>query len=125
MNSDAICEVVDDFNPEGLFDRMYENLMSGDPKFEKFQNHKLIRMIQEFKAKNANDPVTLSDFREFVRKLQQIHRPCGKECIHLMRFFMRLGFVSLKYFQHKKAFRLPKHDVKPFKSSSEELPKIK
>jgi hypothetical protein len=33
LNSDAMCEIVEDFNPEALYDRMFENLTSGNPKF--------------------------------------------------------------------------------------------
>jgi hypothetical protein len=59
----------------------------------------------------------LEDFKEFVKKMNSIHRSCGKDCVHLMRFYLRLGYISQKYYNRKKTIRLAKTTVKPFKES--------
>ena len=49
-----------------------------------------------------------------------MHKRCGKDCIHvtryllkLNRFYMRLGFVPVKYLNKRKAMKLSKPVVLP------------
>lgn len=43
------------------------------------------------------DPIVYDEFLEFYIKLSSIHKKCGEMCIHLKRFFMRLGFINQFY----------------------------
>jgi hypothetical protein len=93
---------VEDCPPEQLTQRLFASLMSGG-------NPELVNAI-----KKKGDVLTLEEFAEFIRKLKQHHVPCGKDCTHLARFYLRLGFILMRYYSKKKTLQLPKPALKPF-----------
>lgn len=45
----------------------------------------------------SKEIVEFPEFKEFYHKMTNVHKRCGDICIHLKRFYMRLGFTSLKF----------------------------
>ncbi|CAD8210276.1 unnamed protein product [Paramecium octaurelia] len=57
--------------------------------------------------------LSLNEFKRFVNRMQAFHKRCGRDCNHLMRFYLRLGFVSMKYLNKRRMLKLSKPTVLP------------
>jgi len=85
------------------------------------QNKKILKKLpkkinkEEFEEEKLK---SFSDFREFFLKFVEIHRKCGKDCSHLKLFYEKIGWTEDKI----TAFR---HEIKPFKTVINSLPRIK
>ncbi|CAD8122098.1 unnamed protein product [Paramecium sonneborni] len=62
---------------------------------------------------NKNGQLNFNEFKRFINRMQAYHKRCGKECNHLMRFYLRLGFVSMKYLNKRRLLKLGKPTVLP------------
>ncbi|CAD8195421.1 unnamed protein product [Paramecium pentaurelia] len=85
--------------------QMYQNL--------KENGTQITQTINKFYQKQENQNIDFQDFQNFVSKFQNLHKRCGKDCIHVTRFYMRLGFIPIKYLNKRKAMRLAKPVVLP------------
>ena len=56
---------------------------------------------KDFDAENLP---SLEEFKQFISKLEQLHDKCGKNCIHLRRFFERIGWNWRKFYAVRKQF---------------------
>lgn len=73
-----------------------------------------VRMkIRKFYGKEGDGYVTYEEFKNYYLKLMTIHNRCGDGCIHLARFFAKIGFTANK-FSRRKEMKIPKHKPKPF-----------
>ena len=80
-----------------------ENLLKHeDPElsklFQKIINKEKAKITEN--ANNRNENVELSmgidDFREVINEIKNEHKRCGNKCIHLRRFYEKLGFSEKK-----------------------------
>ncbi|CAK64970.1 unnamed protein product (macronuclear) [Paramecium tetraurelia] len=71
---------------------------------------------------SKNGQLSLNEFKRFVNRMQAFHKKCGRDCNHLMRyrmflfnfrFYLRLGFVSMKYLNKRRMLKLSKPTVLP------------
>lgn len=88
---------------------LYKKLLEGGTDTQQIKE-----AILRLKMKDGKDKITLEDFEKFVRGFKQHHLPCGKDCMHLARFYLRLGFILMKYYSKKKALKMFKAEVVPF-----------
>ncbi|CAD8106265.1 unnamed protein product [Paramecium sonneborni] len=88
-----------------IIKQMYQNL--------KDNGTQISQTINKFYQKQENQNIDFQDFKNFVSKFQNLHKRCGKDCIHVTRFYMRLGFIPIKYLNKRKAMRLAKPVVLP------------
>lgn len=62
----------------------------------KFDQKKLIFEEEEFKQKNEENDnmkeLTYEKFHKFFKRMLKVHKKCGVNCIHLRRFFQKIGF---------------------------------
>ncbi|CAD8201377.1 unnamed protein product [Paramecium octaurelia] len=79
--------------------------------FDNLQN--VPEFIELIKKLNKSNSVTFTEFKRFVNRIQAFHKKCGRECNHLQRFYLRLGFVSTKYLNKRKQLILQKPKVLP------------
>lgn len=91
---------------------MFDNL---NKQNQTHKSQQLIDLIKEHVKKGMDENLTFEDFQTFLKGMQKTHKKCGKDCVHLMRFYMRLGFVPKKYFLKKKSLKLAKPNLHPFK----------
>lgn len=47
-----------------------------------------------------------------MKKFKKIHMKCGDNCIHLKRFYARLGYIQNKY--KRKFYKMKESMVSPF-----------
>ncbi|CAD8189900.1 unnamed protein product [Paramecium octaurelia] len=90
---------------DSIVKQMYQNL--------KENGTQITQTINKFYQKQENQNIDFQDFQNFVSKFQNLHKRCGKDCIHVTRFYMRLGFIPIKYLNKRKAMRLAKPVVLP------------
>ncbi|CAD8103035.1 unnamed protein product [Paramecium sonneborni] len=90
---------------DSIIKQMYQNL--------KENGTQISQTINKFYQKQENQNINFQDFQNFVSKFQNLHKRCGKDCIHVTRFYMRLGFIPIKYLNKRKAMRLAKPVVLP------------
>ncbi|CAD8111580.1 unnamed protein product [Paramecium primaurelia] len=62
---------------------------------------------------SKNGQLNLNEFKRFINRMQTFHKRCGRDCNHLMRFYLRLGFVSMKYLNKRRLLKLSKPTVLP------------
>ncbi|CAK61221.1 unnamed protein product (macronuclear) [Paramecium tetraurelia] len=70
-------------------------------------------IVEMIIQQSKNGQLNFSEFKRFVNKMQAFHKRCGRDCNHLMRFYLRLGFVSMKYLNKRKMLKLGKPKVLP------------
>ena len=109
-----------------MFENMRDMVNLEGEKLLKSENPDLAKFFQKIIAKTkANDKKTeeeginenielgIEDFKEAVNEIKNEHRRCGPNCIHLKRFYEKLGFSENKmgkklYYLHKRVInRLP------------------
>ncbi|CAD8201584.1 unnamed protein product [Paramecium pentaurelia] len=62
---------------------------------------------------SKNGQLNFNEFKRFINRMQAFHKRCGRDCNHLMRFYLRLGFVSMKYLNKRRMLKLGKPTVLP------------
>ena len=67
---------------------------------------------------NTEFPIEYEDFSGYVKSFSKIHKKCGNNnCIHLKRFFEKIGFQQLNPYGNRLAINLPTTHI-------DKLPKI-
>lgn len=104
-----------------MFENMRDMVTLEGEKLLKSENPELAKVFQKIIAKanekkteeNENVELGMEDFKEAINEIKNEHRRCGPNCIHLKRFYEKLGFSEKKmgkklYYLHKRVInRLP------------------
>lgn len=104
-----------------LFENMRDMVTLEGEKLLKSENPELAKVFQKIIAKatdkktedGENIELGMEDFKEAINEIKNEHRRCGPNCIHLRRFYEKLGFSEKKmgkklYYLHKRVInRLP------------------
>ena len=107
-----------------MFENMRDMVTLEGEKLLKSENPELAKVFQKIIAKandkkteengiNENIELGMEDFKEAINEIKNEHRRCGPNCIHLKRFYEKLGFSEKKmgkklYYLHKRVInRLP------------------
>ncbi|CAD8115380.1 unnamed protein product [Paramecium sonneborni] len=90
---------------DNIMRHMYKNLNQNQTQ--------ITQTINKFYQRSEEQNLDYAEFQNFINKFQNLHKRCGKDCIHVTRFYMRLGFIPLRYLNKRKAIKLAKPVVLP------------
>lgn len=106
------------------FNKLQENLLSSQKEHKKFLRHvALIKHIKKEVNGNFDGDIQIpnfEEFKEFLERMLNQHKKCGKECSHLKRFYEKIGYLPTEK-NSSYANRVP---FKPKKMIINSLPKI-
>jgi len=87
--------------------KMYQNLTDNE---EKTEMKSLFKKIRGNIDENKKAP-SFIEFKKYVKELEKIHEICGKNCVHLKRFYANLGWER-EEFRRKDIMLLHKRTIK-------------
>lgn len=106
------------------FNKLQENLLSSQKEHKKFLRHvALIKHIKKEVNGNFDGDIQMpnfEEFKEFLERMLNQHKKCGKECSHLKRFYEKIGYLPTEK-NSSYANRVP---FNPKKMIINSLPKI-
>ncbi|CAD8194704.1 unnamed protein product [Paramecium pentaurelia] len=104
MNNNQGSIISEDLN-DNILKHMYKNLKENQTQ--------ITQTINKFFQRSDEQNIDYPEFQNFINKFSNLHKRCGKDCIHVTRFYMRLGFIPLRYLNKRKAMKLAKPVVLP------------
>ncbi|CAD8107308.1 unnamed protein product [Paramecium primaurelia] len=104
INNNQGSIISEDLN-DNVLKHMYKNLKENQTQ--------ITQTINKFYQRSDEQNIDYPEFQNFINKFSNLHKRCGKDCIHVTRFYMRLGFIPLRYLNKRKAMKLAKPVVLP------------
>ncbi|CAD8132675.1 unnamed protein product [Paramecium octaurelia] len=108
QSNQSLDSLDEDQPEEDQSDKLYQRLMQS----KNGQMGEMLRQIRNQLGKQGNEQISIEEFREYMKKMRQIHARCGDNCPHLRRFYEKIGFATRKYKRRFLKMNLTKIDAK-------------
>ncbi|CAK85452.1 unnamed protein product (macronuclear) [Paramecium tetraurelia] len=111
QSSKSLDSLDEDQAEEDQSDKLYQRLVQS----KNGQMGEVLRQIRNQLGKQVvigNEQISVEEFREYMKKMRQIHARCGDNCPHLRRFYQKIGFATRKYKRRFLKMNLTKIDAK-------------